>query len=318
MSAAPALHRRQRGVSLVELMVSLVIGLLLVIAMSALFVNSSALRREVELSAEVIENGRYGLDVLGRELSQAGYYGPLTLPSGSTVAPCSTALADWTDSLAIPAIGANNAAAGMPCIARKPDSDAVFVQRASTCTVGEAGCEAELADAAYLQVSECGSEYSSHAFVVGAGGDAAAFTLQTKACDGTHAAKRRLVRRIFYVSPANVLSYVDVTLAGASAPVALVDNIEQLQLEYALDDNGDGTPDQFSSTPADWTRVIGARVWLLARSGAASTNTRNAMDFQLGDLPATSVTVAASGANPKRRVYSTYVPFVTPKLRRES
>ena len=308
----------QHGVSLIELMVSLAIGLVLVIALSALFVGSSTLRREVELSAEVIENGRYGLDLLGRELSQAGFYGPLTLPTGSTAAPCSTTLSEWADSLSIPVIGVNNAAADPGCIARKPDTDAIFIQRASTCRVGEAGCEAENAGNAYLQVSECGTEYSAKPFVVGAGGDAATFALQTKACDGTHAAKRKLVRRLFYVSPTNVLSSVDITLAGASAPVALVDNIEQMQLEYAIDDNADGTPDAFSSTPADWTQVIGARLWLLARSTGASANTRNAMDFHLGDLPPSSVSVLAAGTNPKRRVYSTYIPFVTPKLRRES
>lgn len=307
-----------RGVSLIELMVSLAIGLVLVIALSALFVNSSTLRREVDLSAEVIENGRYGLDVLSRELSQAGFYGPLTLPVGSTALPCSTTLSDWADSLAVHVVGVNNAAVGPGCFVRKADTDAVFVQRASTCSVGEAGCEAEAVNNAYLQVSECGSEYLTKPFVVGAGGDATAFTLQTKACDGTKAPKRKLIRRIFYISPANVLSYVDVTLANVSAPVALVDNIEQMQLEYAVDDNGDGTPDSFSSTPADWTQVIGVRVWLLARSTGSSANTKNAMDFRMGDLPASSVSVGAAATNPKRRVYSTYIPFVTPKMRRES
>ena len=310
--------RRQRGLTLIELMVALVIGLVVVIAISALFVNSSMLRREVEVSAEVIENGRYGADLLSRELSQTGFYGPLSQPSGTTVALCSTTLTEWADSLAVYAVGVNNAGASPGCIARKPDTDAVFVQRASTCRVGEAGCEAENASNAYLQVSECGTEYSAKPFVVGQGGDAAAFVLQTKACDGTPAEKRKLVRRIFYVSPAEVLSYVDITLAGASAPVALVDNIEQMQLEYAVDTDTNGTADAFSSTPADWTQVIGVRVWLLARSTAASRNTKDAMEFRLGDLPAGSVDVAASGANPKRRVYSTYIPFVTPKLRRES
>jgi type IV pilus assembly protein PilW len=309
--------RRERGLTLVELMVSLVIGLILVIAMSALFVSSSTTRREVELSADVIENGRYGLDTLSRELSQAGFYGPLVTPTGATVDICSTDVAAvWTASLTIHAVGLNNLAADPACLTRKAGTDAIFVQRASTCYVGETGCEAENASNAYLQVSECGAEYSTTPFVLAAGGVATPFVLQTKACDGTKAPKRKLIRRIYYISTDDILSYVDITLGGASTPVGVVENIEQLQIEYAVDSTGDGTADSFSSTPADWSQVIGARVWLLARSSSPSKNTNSALSFPMGDTTFT-VTANANG-NQKRRVYSTYIPFVTPKSRRES
>ncbi len=295
----------------------MVIGLVIIAAASAMFVSSSASRRQVELSADVIENGRYGLDMLSRDLSQAGFYGTLAVPSGSTVNLCSIDPAVWADSLAIYAVGLNNAAADPACLARKAGTDAIFVQRASTCTVTDpaAAC-AESTGNAYLQVSECGIEYNATPFVVAAA-SAAAFTLQTKACDGTKATKRKLIRRIFYISTSDVLSYVDITLAGVSNPVAVVENIEQMQIEYALDSNDDGTPDSFTATPAaaDWPKVIGVRVWLLARSSETSSNVKDAMTFQMSD---TTVNVPAATANFKRRVYSTYIPFITPKSRRES
>jgi type IV pilus assembly protein PilW len=297
------------------MMVAMVIGMLLVVGMSTVFVNSSQSRNEVELSADVIENGQYALLTLGRELAQTGYYGTMVAPAGSVIDPCSTDPAIWATSLTAHAVGLNNGDADPPCLSRKAGTDAIFIQRASTCTTTEAGAGcAEDAGQAYLQVSECGMEYSIVPYVVARGGDPS-LSLQTKACDGTRAPKRRLVRRFYYVSAADVLSSVDITPTGVQAPVALVDNIEQLQIEYAVDVDGDGTPDAFSPTPADWTLVIGARLWVLARSATTSRNGSAALTFEMSD---TRFDVPATTLNFKRRVYSTFVSFLTPKSRRES
>lgn len=306
---------RQHGVTLVELMVALVIGLLLVIAMSAIFVNSSTSRRELALSAEVIENGRYGLDLLTRELSQAGFYGTLSTPSGTTLDDvCSTDPVKWASSLQVHVTGFNNTADDPTCITRKAGTDAIFLQRSSTCRIGETECDAESNNQAYLQVSECGEEYNSTPLILDKGLKTT-FTLQTKPCDGTtKAEKRRVIRRLYYISAASALNYVDIRLDGPSTPVSVVEDIEQMQFEYAVDSDGDGTVDSFSSTPTDWAKVIGARVWLLARSTGASRNAANASSFTMAD---TTVNIAASSSNLKRRVYSTYISFVTPKMRRE-
>ena len=330
--------RRQRGLTLIELMVALVIGLLIVAATSVLFAGSSRSRREMELSADVIENGRYAVDALTRELSQTGFYGSLVKPAtAATVidtatkatAMCLTTLASigaWKDSLSYYALGLGSAAgantdADPTCIARKAGTDALFVQRASTCAVGDTGCPAETDKEAYLQVSECGDEYSTTPIVLAQGGSGAAtFALKTKTCAGVFAPKRKLVRRIYFISTADELSYQDIPLVVVGSlppPVVLVENIEQLQIEYAVDTDNDGTPDSFDASPADWSQVIGARLWLLARSSDPSQNTKTAATFVLGADTTVSIAASASG-NPKRRAYSTYISFVTPKARRES
>jgi type IV pilus assembly protein PilW len=322
------MRRSAAGLTLVELMVSLAIGLLMVVGMSAIFVGSSTSRREVQVSADVIESGRYAVDLLTRELSQAGFYGTLVTPAGTTNNPCSTTVAtEWKESLALHAIGLNNAlaapAAPWACLAPKAGTDAIFIQRASTCAVGDAGCEAENGSNAYLQVTECGGEYSTLLpyplkLAMGNSGTGT-FNLQTKACDGaTYAGKRKLIRRIYYVDPDDVLSYIDIRPDGAQDPVQLVDNIEQMQIEYGIASaDSAGTPVSFSVAPtaAELPFVVGARIWLLARSSVASKSTSAAMTFHLSD---TDVDVPAATTNLKRRVYSTYVPFVTPKSRREA
>ena len=344
--ASVSVTRLQRGLTLIELMIALAIGLVIVAAVSVLFASGSKSRREIELSADVNENGRYALDVLSRELSQTGFYGSLVkptaaatrIPADMTVATamCLTGpanLAAWKDSLTYNVLGLGGAAganidADPSCIERKAGTDALFIQRASTCAVGDPNCPAESNADAFLQVSECGTEYSTTPFVLGRGGTGTStFTLQTKTCAGTAAPKRKLVRRIYYVSAANELSYQDMPLSGGlPAPVVLVENIEQLQIEYAFDTSNpsDGTPDLFAAAPdplavppTDWTQVIGVRIWLLARSSDPSRYTKNAANFVLGGDTTVSVTASAAG-NPKRRVYSTYISFITPKARSES
>lgn len=317
IAGMPMHAQHQRGLTLVELMVAMVVGLLLVIAMTAIFVNSSASRRELALSAEVIENGRYGLDVLDRELSQTGFYGTLITPTGNTaVDMCSTDPAVWAGSLLNHVTGLNNAAASPACLTRKTGTDAIFIQRASTCQVGEAECNAETDKQAYLQISECGLEYNATPFVLDKGLETT-FTLQTKACDSAiKAGKRRIIRRVYYISTGSALSYIDITPNGLSTPVALVEDIEQMQFEYAVDGDGDGSIDSFSSTPATWADVIGVRVWLLARSTSASRNAADATTFKLSADK--TVDIPADSRNLKRRVYSTYISFVTPKARKES
>jgi len=322
-------HRSiQRGLTLVEMMVAMVIGLVLVVAMSAMFVNSSNSRREVELSSDVIESGRYGIDVLSRELSQTGFYGLLATPTGATSNVgnlCSNSVPLWGDSLPSHLVGIQGGDVSPACLARKAGTDAVFIQRASTCVAGSAGCGAEDPALAYLQVSECGEEYNTAGkqFVLKKGNDAA-FVLKTKACAAAVAERRQVVRRIYYVSPADVLSYIEFRPDADPITVAIVENIEQMQISYGFDTkpgDGSGTADcyapapDFCGLPADaWSEAVGVRIFLLARSSSASNNTGNAATFTLDD---TVINIAAANRNMKRRVYSVFISFITPKARRE-
>ena len=81
-----------RGFSLVELMVAMGLGLMLMAGLVTVFANSSQSQRELQRTAQQIENGRYAMDVLTQDLHHAGYYGrysaytvPASLPD-----PCIT------------------------------------------------------------------------------------------------------------------------------------------------------------------------------------------------------------------------------------
>src|SRR5437016_14484524 len=113
---ASRLHRAQ-GFSLVELMISLAIGLLLLTALATLFDNSSRTQREVGLSAQQIENGRTAIDIVSEDVGHAGfcgYYGGSFTPPGPMPDPCAPDVPSLTAALALPLQGYNDQIATLP------------------------------------------------------------------------------------------------------------------------------------------------------------------------------------------------------------
>jgi type IV pilus assembly protein PilW len=64
--------RRQRGFSLVELMVALVLGLLVIGGVGGVFLSQRELYRQNENLARMQENARYAFEVMARSLREAG------------------------------------------------------------------------------------------------------------------------------------------------------------------------------------------------------------------------------------------------------
>ena len=80
-----AAGRRSRGLSLIELLVAMTLGLLLLSGMISVFASnrqSSALNAAV---ADMQESARYALDTLAADIRSAGFQGCLGVQSGSTV-----------------------------------------------------------------------------------------------------------------------------------------------------------------------------------------------------------------------------------------
>ena len=89
--------RRQRGVTLVELMVGLTLGLVVTASMLMLFANASAHGQDVARAGMQIENGRYVSELLREDLRLAGFYGETSVAGAlyTQPDPCSIAPAGW-------------------------------------------------------------------------------------------------------------------------------------------------------------------------------------------------------------------------------
>jgi type IV pilus assembly protein PilW len=72
-AVVPSPLRHQTGMTLLELMISMSLGLLLVAGIGAVYVGSNQTYRVQEDNARIQENGRYALEVIGRSLRQAGF-----------------------------------------------------------------------------------------------------------------------------------------------------------------------------------------------------------------------------------------------------
>jgi type IV pilus assembly protein PilW len=74
--------RRQNGLSLVEILVSLVISLILVAGIIQLFVGSKQTYRFHEGLSRIQENGRFAVELLAKDIRSTGYYGCLSSSTG--------------------------------------------------------------------------------------------------------------------------------------------------------------------------------------------------------------------------------------------
>ncbi|PCI74653.1 MAG: pilus assembly protein PilW [SAR86 cluster bacterium] len=93
MSAAAVniMHRaasdisKGRGLSLIELLVSMVLGLTLATGVVQIYVGSSTTERDREARQRIQENGRFATNFLSQEIRMAGYLGCLSSIEGASV-----------------------------------------------------------------------------------------------------------------------------------------------------------------------------------------------------------------------------------------
>jgi type IV pilus assembly protein PilW len=81
-----------RGFGLIELMVSLAIGLVMIAAMLAVYIQSNSASSSNRNTSELVNNGRYALDTLKSDLRQAGFLGFTNGPPDPRNAPLSTVI----------------------------------------------------------------------------------------------------------------------------------------------------------------------------------------------------------------------------------
>lgn len=70
--------RHQTGFSLVELMIAITLGLIVLLAISSIYIGSQQTYRVQEDNARIQEAGRYALEVIGRNIRQAGANAEMT------------------------------------------------------------------------------------------------------------------------------------------------------------------------------------------------------------------------------------------------
>jgi type IV pilus assembly protein PilW len=260
---------RQAGVGLVEIMISITIGLVIVGALTALFVGTSRNNRQMETANSMIENGRFAIQLLEADVIHSGYWGSFVPEfddqTGSTTAaptdaptalpdPCA-AYSTWgalpstyvNNLLGIPVQAYDTAAVCTSIVTDKlADTDMLVVRHLDTCVADDTGCEADTTDKLYMQAGLCDTEIGTYAF----GLTGTATFDRTKRDCTTPAEKRKFVSHIYYVRdyavtgsdgiPTLMRSEFDLPTGGSEPAhldaVPLVEGIDGFRVEFGIDD----------------------------------------------------------------------------------
>ena len=196
--------REQSGFSMVELLIAVALGIVLSWAILDVTLNSSRTARELELTSEMVENGRYLTNLLSGELQLAGFYGRLEDYVDVTVTAqpdaCGLSSTSLRNGMNYPLFGLDGVAPGDHHLQWSyvllTGSDALLIRRADTTSVNST---AGLVNARhYLQETVT-------AAVLDLGTNSSSFNLLEK--DGTTvAAIREYHQDIYFVDTDNVFN----------------------------------------------------------------------------------------------------------------
>jgi type IV pilus assembly protein PilW len=78
-------HRHQAGLTLIELMISIALGLILVTGVATLFIYTNRSNRQNEMMSGMQDQARFALATLSRDITMAGYWGGIA--SAATITP---------------------------------------------------------------------------------------------------------------------------------------------------------------------------------------------------------------------------------------
>jgi len=280
---------RQRGVSIIELIVAMGLGLFLLFALVEILINGKQSFGSANNLSRLQENGRVAIDLLVSDLKRAGYVGGNSnVPqiSGSTppVLPtlnCPPTNTNWGLMIEQPIFGINDTRNGYGCIpaASYLRGDILVVRHAAPWV------ETGALDAGRLYLRS--SLFSGRTFIGSAG---AAGNAQNDISE-TPNSVRELQAHAYFVGPSGrtcngvaVPSLFRVSLSATGLPVinVLLPGVENFQVQYGIN-NQYLNANNADIALADWPDVVTVRIWLLVRSECAETGYVDNSTYTMGD-----------------------------------
>ncbi len=278
------LHR-QRGFSMVELIIAMALGLFLMAALVQILLSGKEAFSSVNHLSRIQENGRIATSMLAGDLKRAGYMGGNSdIPNifgsaGQTAAAISCATGDtsWGRMVTQRVVGLNDTNAGYACITNASylRGDILTVRYASPWISGAplaagqmylrsslfegkifAGVDQALGTNLVLDQPQSVHDLVTHSYYVGNSG---------RTCSGLPVPSLFRVRLNINNGP----PLVEELLPG----------VEHHQVQY-------GVGGQYINADAvvDWSQVVTARFWLLIRSECPETGYADNNTYTLGDI----------------------------------
>jgi len=316
------------GLSLVELMVAMTVSAILMLGISEIFsINSRSYKIQDE-NARMQENGRYAFNTLMEDIRRAGYFGGSaavdevtgSLGIATPATTCLTSDTSWARMIerAIYGLDDSNMDAKSDYKACIPITEYnqgdILVTRFTKSTIVTAF------DANRLYIRN--SLFNGRLF---RGADQAV-TASNSVPEKPFAA-RELAAHAYYVGPSGrncrfndasdtpipipALQREVLNSAGIPTREEVASGIENLQVQYGIDNSGDLSVHQYydadeignnAAITPNWTQVITVRFWVLVRADCPTNGYTNTQTYTMGDAPAFTPNDGF-----KRQLYSTVV-----------
>ena len=289
---------RQTGVTLIELVIALALGLVLIGGAVAVTIDTSRRYRNDEALARLQENARHALRVLADDVAHAGFWGELVDPNAIDTGTVSIATGDDCG------IGPNWAVSPSPAVESMVRASPAAIAAAYPCI--RSGHVLEGTDVLAVKRVEGRRRSSERADP----GDDGELFLRTDneagaivrydhelgpypgdlAAPGPGVYDWRLLTHVYYIRKESVAGLGDgiptlyrKRIRGAAMrddPGGIASGIEYFHVAWGIDESGDGIPDTYRAEPAD--KAVSARIYVLARTLAQDPAYANEDTYEFG------------------------------------
>ena len=290
-----------RGLSIIELMIALGLGVIIMLGVTTVATQNSAIRNELERTGRQIESAIYAMDVIERDVANAAFWGERG-EIGPDVQPpiCISDPNEAERSMGYPIQGGRgDFSCDGSTISPKANSDYIAIRRVSSCEILDTECEAA-GNNMHLQVHACfdltsalkpGDDFK---IVVGTSG----LDYLKRDCL-TAAPIYRFINHVYYIDDNDTLKRLAMGENGNyGSPESLVENVEMMRFEYGLDVNRDAQVDDLVSAgladpnDPDWGDVAMVRVKLVVRNHQQTSGFTDDRTYSLGGLSYTPTDTA--------------------------
>lgn len=259
------INRRQDGLNLIELMISLTLGMMLIAAILSVFLSSNRNFVQDDQVSRMQENGRFSMKQLEQELVMANFWGGMT--NVSDILTVGVALGNGCGVDFDPKVPGDSLTISLdpslyPCITdHVANTPIILVKRM------EGGISTtQIGGKPYLLTNGASGRLSIHV-----PGDTS-----TEPSTGEDAWEYMV--RLYYIrSINNAGENVPTLYMRAMEPAGgafvfneyeLADGVENMRFEFAIDTNSDDIPDFYTNAPnaTEMRSAVSGRLFILARS----------------------------------------------------
>lgn len=275
--------------TLIELMVSMAIGLFLTWGAFEVYVQSKSNYQAAEVATRLQENARFALETIEPDLRLAGFWGRhrqagLVKPAVGIGVTCNGGnVAAWALDTATP-VAAVDDDYDLPCAAHgeaREGSDVLIVRHASELTRALQPGQVQVQSSLILA-----QLFDDGAIPPGFAADSETRDLEVHAyyVDNTSS----------FTNDAPSLRRKTLVNGGVIEDQEMISGVENLQVQFGLDTNGDGTVERYvdpDNAAAASAAILAVRLWMLVRSEETpGAGFRDEREYQPLDLEAAPIT----------------------------